>query len=500
MRPCQIRKRRPRAQQPRLNRRQLMEAAMWASAAAGLSACAEDTGAQSGHLDEGPRFPAAVAGFRDQAGRVASVRAVVEMLGGMPWIKPGDHVLIKPAHNSPNPYPFTASPESCAELTKMCLEAGAGRVTIADCMGVEHTMVPGGWHLESPFGRHWLERWDPDDDATVLAMRNSGLYDGIVDAVGAGEVGSGSDKRVHITSFRQHGWRRFESESVTPGAPTMHADWVKSQLEDGVNWDGELEKRVYLPRKFDLLRSDEPGMMLPRIFDEVDHVINVHRCSTHIWSHATHALKNWIGVQRPDERLWMHQLNYLKNRRHAPDDPASTECPYHEMLAELHMATWERERLVIADASLVTLSGGPDDTVDPFYPANLMIGATDLVSADVLAVAVVKMGVLASLGEGGLNATCLEQPKSNGQLFFEFIDAALPWRDTDGPFHGTDVKLCDPTFSPWDWLAIRRAAELGMGPQHAGQLDLRFGEGDFGVPDARRGFIEDEIALPARFS
>jgi uncharacterized protein (DUF362 family) len=478
-----------------------MEASFAASAAASaaIAGCSSESGSQVDNIGQ-KRGRAAVAGFSSDATRRASVREVVEMLGGMPWIKSGDHVLIKPAHNSPYPYPYTASPESCGELVALCLEAGARKVTVADSMGIEHTLVPGAFGaLESPFNRTtgWGHSWEPDKDATVRAMHSSGLVQGIAEAIG-NDFGFGYHDRVNVTSFRQHNWREYHSAEDTPGEPTMFKDWVKDQLRDAVNWEGESEKRAYIPRKFDL-GWDRPGMMLPNLMDDVDHIINLHRTSTHIWSHATHSIKNWIGVQRPDERVWMHQLNYLKNKRHAPDDPASTECPYHEMLAELHMATWGRERLVIADAKEVILSGGPDGTQDPFYPANLMLGATDLVSADVLSVAVVKLGVLASIAEGGLDATCLDQPHNVKQLVLDTLGISLPWRDADEEFRGTDAKLCDPTFSPWDWLSIRRAIELGMGPRNAAELDLQFADDDFAVPERRAQFIEDEIALPTRF-
>jgi uncharacterized protein (DUF362 family) len=490
---------------PRLSRRMFLDAAIALGAGTAISACGtsdSDTGATT-ETPKKPRpscakcddphalYPAALAGFTDDETRRTSVQRVVEMLGGMPWIKPGDRVLIKPAHNSPNPYPFTASPVSAAELTKMCLDAGASQVIIADCMGIEHTLVPGGWHLEDPWGNDF----DVDDDATILAMKSSGLWDGVASAVGAGDVGP--DRPVHITSFRELGWRRYETESDTPGTPKMHADWVKNEIKNGVGWDGKKKTRLYLSRQFDHFRSDVPGMMLPRVIDEVDHIINLHRVSTHIWSHATHALKNWIGVQRPDERFWMHQLNYLKNRRHPIDHPASSEMPYHEFLPELHMATWERERMIIADAAQVVLTGGPDATDKPYYPAGLMMGATDLISADVLAIAIVKMGVLAALAENGLEQTCAAQPQSNFQLAFAFLTGALPWRD--GPFRGTDSKLCDPSFSPWDWLAIRRARELDLGPRMPGNFELRLGDGEHEVPEFKRDFISTETKRAPEF-
>ncbi len=443
--------------------------------------------------DPNALYPAALVGFSDPDARRTSVQRVVEMLGGMPWIKNGDRVLIKPAHNSPYPFPFTASPIVAAELAKLCLDAGASQVVFADCMGIEHTLTPGGWHLEDP----WGNSFDPNKDATITAMHNSGFFDGIADAVGAGDVGP--NRVVHVTSFRELGWRRYESEADTPGTAKLHAGWVKDQLHTGIGWDGKPDARLYLSRNFDVFHKNVPGMMLPRVIDEADHIINLHRVSTHIWSHATHALKNWIGVMRPDERFWMHQLNYLKNHRHPPDSPASTETPYHELLAELHTATWERERLVIADAADVTLSGGPDATDKPFYPARLMMAATDLVSADVLAVAIVKMGVLASLADGGLEASCAMQPQSNFKLAFAFLAGTLPWRD--GPFRGTDIKLCDPAFSPWDWLAIRRARELGLGPRHPQNLQLLMAaDGIHKVPEAKAQFIATEVGRKPAFA
>jgi len=477
----------------KLSRRGFMDAAV----ALGLAGCGASSSEESGEtpkpkpnpggkLDDpnAERF-AALAGFDSEETRRTSVQKVVEMLGGMPWIRPGDRVLIKPAHNSPNPYPFTASPVSCVEIAKLCLDAGASKVTIADCMGIEHTMVPGGWHLEDPWGNDF----DVDDDATILAMKNSGLWDGVAEAFGED---FGPDRRVHMTSFRELGWRRYESDGDTPGKAKLSAPWVKEEIKNGTGWDGKKQFRLYLSRRFDRFRPDVPGMMLPRVMDEVDHIINLHRVSTHIWSHATHSIKNWIGVMRPDERFWMHQLNYLKNRRHAPEDPASTECPYHELLAELHAATWKRERMIIADASEITLTGGPDATDKPFYPARLMMAANDLVSADVLAISLVKMGVLAAIGEGGLDATCNPQPNSNFQLAFSFLTGSLPWRE--GPFRGTDVKLCDPEFSPWDWLAVRRARELSMGPRDPSKFVLLTGEGEHAVPDEKKSFVEKEVA------
>ena len=46
----------------------------------------------------------------------------------------------------------SASPVACAEIVDLLLEAGAKKVYVADLMGIDQTIVPGGWALEDPFG------------------------------------------------------------------------------------------------------------------------------------------------------------------------------------------------------------------------------------------------------------------------------------------------------------------------------------------------------------
>ena len=94
----------------------------------------------------------------------------------------------------------------------------------------------------------------------------------------------------------------------------------------------------------------------------MDHIVNVFRVSTHVWSHYKMAIKNWVGIMRLDDRVWMHQLNYLKNNRHTAngldqDDPIRTEPLYHEQLADLHLAHTAKERLCVADATQIILTG-----------------------------------------------------------------------------------------------------------------------------------------------
>jgi uncharacterized protein (DUF362 family) len=431
----------------------------------------------------------AVTAYEDPALRAAAIAAAVEMAGGMPWMKPGDSVLIKVAHNSPNPYPAVASPVACAELVRMCLDAGAGKVFVADLMGIENTLVPGGWALEDPFG----SGFDRQNDATIRAFVASGIYDAVVAEVGIDNVGPG--KPVELTSFREHGWYRYESASDTAGAPYLVSSWVRDQIEIAEAWDKKPLTTKYKKRAFDLLGDDVPGMYVPVLCRDVDHILNLHRVSTHVMSHFTLALKNWVGIMRPDDRIWMHQLSYLLNHRGVGEDPIRTEPPYNLLLAELHASTLDRERLIVADATDVIASGGPDESDKDLFPAQLVVAARDLVSADVVGLSIIRMAVMASHLDGGLGGLCSPPPQSAGSLTLGFLGSqVLPWKHA---MYGNDGKLCDPSFSHWDWVAIQRARELGMGCPDPSALDLRFPlGGPHQLPSAQQQFVESDAMLP----
>ncbi|MCA9618467.1 MAG: DUF362 domain-containing protein [Myxococcales bacterium] len=449
------------------------------------------SGAAGGSGGQGPTggFPVAVTSYELPQDREAAIVAAVELSGGMPWLSPGDTVLIKVAMNSPNPYPATTSPHAVAALVKLCLDAGASRVFVADLMGLENTLVPGGWALEDPLG----SGFDPDHDGTIRAFHASGLYAAV--AAAAGESNIGPNQRVHLTSFREHGWYRFESESATSGTPYLVADWVRDQVETAETWDGSKPiTKSYIKRPFDA-GPDMPGMFVPNLVGDVDHIINCHRVSTHVMSHYTLSLKNWFGIMRPDDRIWMHQISYLKNHRGTGDDPIRSEPPYNLMLPELHASTWSRERLVVADASEVIASGGPDESDKDLFPARLAVAAQDLVSADVIGLSIIRQAVMASELMGGLGGQCAPPPQSAKSLSLGFLGGlVIPWKDA---MYGNDDKLCDPSFSPWDWIAVQRARELGFGCPHPDELDLRFPtSGIHQLPAAQQSFLSQDAMLP----
>ena len=151
-----------------------------------------------------------------------AIRRVVELTGGMDWLEPGQTVVIKPSLNSAGLFPFTASPVSCAELVRMCLERGAAKVYVADEMGFEHTMT-----------KHWKtgKFAGLDKDHTIKSFKKSGIHEAVVN------VGNEMDAkdRIHITTFREDGWRRHEfsaedDENLAKGT-NLSAQWLRRQLK-----------------------------------------------------------------------------------------------------------------------------------------------------------------------------------------------------------------------------------------------------------------------------
>ena len=435
---------------------------------------------------------AAIAENADPSRTGEAIRRVVELTGGMDWLEPGQTVVIKPSLNSAGQFPFTASPASCAELVRMSLEKGAGKVYVSDEMGFEHTMT-----------KHWKTGKFAgfDKDHTIQSFKTTGIHDAV------SSVGHEMDAtdRIHITTFREEGWRRHEFIGGDDGNPSnginLYNKWVRQQLK-GADKLGGTALRKYLPRLFDQkFEKSTPGLYGPNLLDKVDHIINVFRVSTHVWSQYTMAIKNWVGIMRPDDRVWMHQLNYLKNNRHAMNglskhDPIRTEPLYTELLADLHLPHIEKERLSVADATQVILTGGPDGTDRPFCQTNMVFSAQDIIAADIVGLAILRYGTM--IAADGLQGHYEPQPTGWVEAIKGLIKD-LKWPEGKNVFRGTDAKLCDPEFSNWDWVAVQRARELGLGARGPDDLQLVFDEKDspFAVSSEKRDWItEDALRAP----
>jgi len=164
------------------------------------------------------------------------------------------------------------------------------------------------------------------------------------------------------------------------------------------------------------------GFRMPKIFNEVDHWINVPMLKNHSVTNAefTCCLKQFVGILMPLDR-WQR------------GDNAFHVNNISEKIAEMNLST--KPLLNVVDATTILVKGGPDaggmsqpplfnpDRADVrFARPNLILAGKDRVATDSLAVAVLKL-------------------------------------------HGAEQEVTLPYVekSVWDQVQIYRSAELGIG-------------------------------------
>ena len=121
----------------RLGRRRFLESTLAgaALAAAGGACASPPPGTRKHVLADAPRPPTESTVAVVPSGAFPTLREVVaeaiRLAGGLAFIRPGDHVLLKPAVNSGKPYPATTDPEVVAIVARLVLDAG-GQPFVAD--------------------------------------------------------------------------------------------------------------------------------------------------------------------------------------------------------------------------------------------------------------------------------------------------------------------------------------------------------------------------------
>jgi uncharacterized protein (DUF362 family) len=172
-----------------------------------------------------------------------AVRATAEAASDFSWLSRGDTVLVKPACNSPNPYPATTDPVALHAMVGLLREKGAGRVIVADMSGVQ-------------FVRFSKDRLD---GSTRALMGANGL------------ARAAEDAGAELRAFEEAGWDAFFAEE-----PAARGSW------SGSIW-------------------------LPAVLNEVDQVVLMPRTSRHLLAGSTLALKAAVGWWRHDTRLEYHR-------------------------------------------------------------------------------------------------------------------------------------------------------------------------------------------------
>lgn len=231
-------------------------------------------------------------------------RAISEITD-LSWLKPGDSVFIKVACNSGNVHPATTSPKAVTTLVEYFQDHGAGTVYVGDQSGVASVrLLP-----------------DKRVSSTRRLMSDNGLLEAI-EAPGA---------TPHF--FDDHGWDK--------GYFSPAADFENHWPE---------------------------GIWMPRIIEEVDHIIYLTRLSTHVMAGYTAGIKVSVGWLRDDSRKHLHR------------DAAT----FFERFAEINHFAPLRDKfrfvLTLGDAAL--LDFGPDQGAVYQFEHPHAIASTNLVDHD----------------------------------------------------------------------------------------------------------------------
>ncbi|MBF0552215.1 MAG: DUF362 domain-containing protein [Deltaproteobacteria bacterium] len=274
--------------------------------------CASESGEGVPHVLDGDKSPdsgrqtrVGLAGInRGTSEQVITqaVRAAAEAATDFSWLSKGDAGFIKPVNNSGKPYPSTTSPIAVAAMIEILKQKGAGRVIVGDMSGIQYGKL-------SPEGlsgssRHLMER------------------SGIAAAVKA------AGGEAHF--FEEAGWNAFYEDQPAPGS----------------HW-----KR---------------GLMMPNILKEVEHIILMPRCSSHVLAGNTLGMKAAVGYWRTDTRLEYHRDAATLQEKTAEGNTVET--------------LRRKQRLVLSVANQILTTFGPDDGY-VYQPDTGVVMASDSVVA-----------------------------------------------------------------------------------------------------------------------
>jgi len=299
-----------------MNRRECLKAMAGASA---MAVCSRGRGAGAGQMPSGGEsvalgrrarvFLGGVGRWDTERAMKAAVRSVAEAATDFSWLSKGDGVFIKPALNSGNPYPATTSPIALGAMVELLKERGAGRVILGDMAGILHVKL-------SPGGL-------------------SGSTRRLMEASGMARAAQAAGADLHF--FEEAGWDAFYEDT-----PVAGAHWKR-------------------------------GPMMPKILQEIEHIILMPRCARHALAGSTLGLKAAVGYWRTDTRLEYHR------------DAAT----FQEKTAEGNTVETLRnkQRLVLSAADKVLSTFGPDDghVVQP--EIGLVIASESVVAHDMVSLA-----------------------------------------------------------------------------------------------------------------
>jgi hypothetical protein len=183
--------------------------------------------------------------------------------------------------------------------------------------------------------------------------------------------------------------------------------------------------------------------MMPKILQEVEHIVLIPRCSRHILLGSSLGMKNAVGYWRTDSRL-----EYHRNAATIQEKTAD---------ANTVPSLLNKQRLVINDASQMITTLGPDNGFIVKPETGLIIASQDVVAHDMVALAWLLRNRFAMTEE---ELAEYRDPYTN-QFLVQTLNRAVVTR-LGGAKHvlGSEKLTRNDLDSIWDDRVLNRAYEI----------------------------------------
>jgi uncharacterized protein (DUF362 family) len=272
--------------------------------------------------------------------------ALIDIAGGLAFVKPGDSVLIKASVNSGRPYPATTDPKIVTMLIDLLVKRNPSAIFVGD---------------KSAFFRN-----------TKKTLRNTGIEA----AVRAADKAY-APLPIRLIRFDDYVWReRYPSRD-------MEEQW-------------EITPGNYLFRMPKMLYENDPYLRQQKLPPRIDHIIILANVKTHVLAGFTLGMKSYIGFMDNESRHLLHTIPHRNFFRFGRMKPLNTQR-LQERIAEILTLT-PAPKLVILDGRELIITGGPDSN-NPIQPlpsfkknpyTGVMLAGTDIVATDAAGVALLK--------------------------------------------------------------------------------------------------------------
>jgi len=184
--------------------------------------------------------------------------ALINISGGLSFVKPGDSVLIKVSVNSGRAYPATTDPKIVTMLIDLVAKKGPSAIFVGE---------------KSAFFRN-----------TKRTIKATGIQSAVSAAAKAH-----APLPVKLSDFEKYIWReRYPVKDIRDG------------------W--EMTPGNHLFRMPKMLFENDPYLRLQKLPPKIDHIIILANVKTHFLAGFTLGMKSYVGFMDTESRFLLHTL------------------------------------------------------------------------------------------------------------------------------------------------------------------------------------------------